>query len=89
MPAADDGMKHDDLRPEAVDEDAEPRYHDDREQRQRDQTRSKFPQKTGDEKWQANLDYKLKPLLEEVDIVEYGGRDLQEYVVSSSRPFHR
>ena len=60
------------------DEDPDSRYNDDREQRQREPSKTRFPQKTGDEKWQANLDYKLKPLLEEVDMVEYGGRDLQE-----------
>jgi acetoin utilization deacetylase AcuC-like enzyme len=41
-------------------------------------TKTAFPQKTGDEKWESALDTKLKPLLETVDVVEYGGRDVQE-----------
>lgn len=72
--AADEEVK-----PEAMDEDAEPRFNEDRDARSRD-TKPKFPQKTGDEKWENNLDTKLKPLLGEVDIVEFGGRDMQEWV---------
>lgn len=34
--------------------------------------------KSGDEKWEENLESKLKPLLGEVDVVEYGGRDIDE-----------
>lgn len=78
MPGAEAEVKHEDARPEGADEDADPRYNEDREHRQRDHTKSRFPQKTGDEKWQANLDHKIRPLLEEVDCVEYGGKDLQE-----------
>ncbi|WWC97408.1 hypothetical protein V866_004287 [Kwoniella sp. B9012] len=36
-----------------------------------------FPQKTQDEKWAEGLDHKLKPLLEDVDVVDYGGRDVE------------
>lgn len=41
-------------------------------------TKTAFPQMTGDEKWESTLDTKLRPLLEPVDVVEYGGRDVQE-----------
>ncbi|WWC57754.1 uncharacterized protein I303_100289 [Kwoniella dejecticola CBS 10117] len=34
-----------------------------------------FPQKTQDEKWAEGLDHKLRPLLGEVDVADYGGRD--------------
>lgn len=37
-----------------------------------------FPTKTGDEKWESALDHKLRPLLGDVDVTEYGGRDLDE-----------
>ncbi|WWC85480.1 uncharacterized protein L201_000344 [Kwoniella dendrophila CBS 6074] len=36
-----------------------------------------FPQKTQDEKWAEGLDTKIKPLLEDVDVAEYGGRDVE------------
>ncbi|WWD22896.1 hypothetical protein CI109_107391 [Kwoniella shandongensis] len=36
-----------------------------------------FPQKTQEEKWVESLDLKIKPLLGEVDIADYGGRDLE------------
>nr|XP_019048353.1 hypothetical protein I302_02124 [Kwoniella bestiolae CBS 10118]OCF27283.1 hypothetical protein I302_02124 [Kwoniella bestiolae CBS 10118] len=36
-----------------------------------------FPQKTQDEKWAEGLDHKLGPLLGEVDLVDYGGRDVE------------
>lgn len=68
----------DDTKPVAADEDTDPRYNEEGEGRPREQSRSKFPQRTADEKWETNLDYKLKPLLEEVDMIEYGGRDLLE-----------
>ncbi|WRT63364.1 uncharacterized protein IL334_000269 [Kwoniella shivajii] len=34
-----------------------------------------FPQKTQDEKWAEGLENKIKPLLEDVDVIDYGGRD--------------
>ncbi|KAK8844554.1 hypothetical protein IAR55_006401 [Kwoniella newhampshirensis] len=34
-----------------------------------------FPQKTQDEKWVESLDLKIKPLIGEVDVADYGGRD--------------
>lgn len=67
----------DEAKPENLDEDAEPRFNDDRDARPRD-SKPKFPQKTNDEKWESNLDTKLKPLLGDVDLVEYGARDMQE-----------
>ncbi|OCF43077.1 hypothetical protein I317_03046 [Kwoniella heveanensis CBS 569] len=36
-----------------------------------------FPQKTQEEKWIDGLEVKLRPLLGEVDVVEYGGRDVE------------
>ena len=37
------------------------------------------PGKTADERWEENLDHKLRSVLEEgVDVVEYGGRDVDE-----------
>jgi hypothetical protein len=64
-----------------VDEDAEGRY-DDREGHTQEYShstrRQNFPQRSADEKWEANLDARIKPLLGPVDVVEYGGKDLQE-----------
>lgn len=63
------------------DDDAEGRYDGDRDgHRQEGQSSKKtlFPQRSIDEKWEANIDARLKPLLGPVDVVEYGGRDLQE-----------
>jgi hypothetical protein len=37
-----------------------------------------FPTKSQDERWLETLDWKLKPLLEDVDISEYMGRDIDE-----------
>lgn len=68
----------DEVKPEVADEDADLRGREDRDTVQRDAPRPRFPQKTGDEKWEQGLEYKLKPLLEEVDLAEYGGRDLLE-----------
>ena len=42
------------------------------------QKRILFPVKTADEKWEEGLDSKLSPLLGEVDVVDYGGRDIDE-----------
>jgi len=71
-----------DQKPEGLDEDADNRYEGgDRDvQVNQGQGKSKtaFPQKTGDERWELSLDHKLEPLLGPVDVVEYGGRDLQE-----------
>ncbi|WVR03221.1 hypothetical protein IAU60_000212 [Kwoniella sp. DSM 27419] len=68
------------------DEDRETRDADDRDREakptngggggvQQQKRTSFFPQKTQDEKWVEGLEIKIKPLLGEVDIVEYGGRD--------------
>ncbi len=40
--------------------------------------RNLFPPKSQEEKWAEVLDTKIKPLLGEVDVVEYGGRDIEE-----------
>lgn len=37
-----------------------------------------FPPKTLDEKWEQALDMKLKPIFGEVDVGDYGGRDIDE-----------
>ena len=37
-----------------------------------------FPLKSQSEKWEETLDWKIKPLLGNVDVVEYGGRDVEE-----------
>lgn len=63
---------------EGGDEDSDARHVEDREFRP--SAKVKFPQKTGDEKWEGNLDTKIKPLIGEYDLAEYGGRDLQEWV---------
>jgi len=39
-----------------------------------------FAQKSNDEKWLEGMEMRLKPLLEEVDVAEYGGRDIEECV---------
>jgi len=69
-----------DQKPEGLDEDTDNRYEGGDRDVQANQGKSKtaFPQKTGDERWELSLDHKLEPLLGPVDLVEYGGRDLQE-----------
>ncbi len=37
-----------------------------------------FPPKSQDEKWEEVLDGKLKPLLGDIDVTDYGGRDIEE-----------
>ena len=68
-----------------LDEDTDNRYEggdrDGLQQANQGRTRTAFPQKTGDERWESSLDHKLDPLLGPVDVVEYGGRDLQESVI--------
>jgi hypothetical protein len=67
---------------EAVDEDTDNRYEGgDREGlsvNTQKTSKTLFPQLSGGEKWASALDHKLGPFLGEVDIVEYGGRDVQE-----------
>jgi hypothetical protein len=45
---------------------------------QRERPKKLIGQKTADEKWEETLDHKIRPLLEAVDVVEYGGRDVEE-----------
>lgn len=73
--------EHQDHKPSVGDdEDADNRYDGgDRDAHaNQGKSRTTFPQKTHDERWELSLDHKLEPLLGPVDVVEYGGRDLQE-----------
>ncbi|ORY30788.1 hypothetical protein BCR39DRAFT_528324 [Naematelia encephala] len=47
-------------------------------ERIRDAKRASFPSKSSDEKWEETLDLKLQPLLETVNPVEFGGKDIEE-----------
>jgi hypothetical protein len=62
----------------AGDEDDEDRRDRDEGLSRPEKERTTTSGKSGDEKWEENLESKLKPLLGEVDVGEYGGRDIDE-----------
>jgi hypothetical protein len=44
----------------------------------RERPKKVFAQKSNDEKWSESLDHKIRPLIDAVDVVDYGGRDIEE-----------
>lgn len=44
----------------------------------RERSKKVFAQKSNDEKWSESLDHKIRPLIDAVDVVDYGGRDIEE-----------
>lgn len=79
--------KEDSAEGEAQDGEAEAREGEARERREVQSKRFTFPTKSNDERWVENLDLRVRGLLEEVDVIEYGGRDIEDESKRLSAPY--
>lgn len=64
-----------DMRDVAGDDREGPVAAEDVKSRGQDEKRERPPARFHEERWAENLEHKIRPLLEQVDVTEYGGRD--------------